>query len=515
MLKSGGWRKIGSLRGPAKQRATDGAILLKAAKMQKLRLVRMMLDGGVDVNWQNEEGYNALMCVITSHTSDSEDPQASSKYTMVDYLLRVGTDPNVRDRNGKTALIHACQLNTSADIVQLLILCNADPSIRDFSASSAIDYAHAQQNEGVIKVLTHANNMKKVVNFSNSQTFAKDESLMHTYLQVPKPDEPARTRRGHNPLGSPKPLKRQNTICCTGDDEFRRLWEEEIGGNTSPSKNEPITKSSAFSTVLRRRNTSAAIPSISFSMDTEEEHKYDLDSPYYDMKRVNDSLFEWEQKSVVVTSKSKARRAWLDTCQKALKSRRSQLASIQDENGEDGSCLGKEDGDDKMLKCAMASRLRSSSLTHQEDQHLQPPPGIVRSKSEERTKDTRILRRLGHATALNDTIAKYVTATHPPFAKLLQKPIPDIRDSDESISSGSSSVVDLHSIKPVIDGSGDEEERTTKSDDVKSELILLAPARKQPPMDVRPKHPHAKFFNARSNTFHGSRFKNEELVETI
>ena len=500
MLKSGGWRKIGSLRGPAKQRATDGAILLKAAKMQKLRLVRMMLDGGVDVNWQNEEGYTALMCVITSHTSDTEDPQASSKYTMVDYLLRVGTDPNIRDRNGKTALIHACQLNTSADIVQLLILCNADPSIRDFSASSAIDYAHAQQNEAVIKVLTHACNMKKVVNFANNQSFAKDQTLMHTYLQVPKPDDSSRiTRRG--PLGSPKPLKRQNTICCTGDDEFRRLWEEEIGG-TSPSKSEPA-KPSPFASVLRRRNTSAAIPSISFTMDNDDDHKYDLDSPYYDMKRVNDSLFEWEQKSVVVTSKSKARRAWLDTCQKALQSRKPHLAAIQDENG--------AEDDDKMLKCALASRIRSSSLTNKDDQHLNPPPTIVRSKSEERAKD-KVLRRQGAAMELQDTISKYVGATHPPFTKLLQKPIPCIKNEVES-TSPCSSVVDLDSIKPEIDGSASEE---MESPDFSRQIIVPNPSpRETQTVDVRPKHPHAKFFNARSNTFHVSRFKGEELVETI
>ena len=104
-----GWKKFKAIRASAKKRASDGPILLKAAKMLKLRLVRLMLDGGVDVNWQNDEGCNALMCVITSHTTTADDPQAASKHTMVDYLLKVGTDPNARDRNGKTALIHACQ----------------------------------------------------------------------------------------------------------------------------------------------------------------------------------------------------------------------------------------------------------------------------------------------------------------------------------------------------------------------------------------------------------------------
>ena len=253
-MKSSGWKKFKAIRAKAKQGATtDGTVLLKAAKMLKLRLVRLMLDGGVDVNWQNVEGCNALMCVITSHTTTADDPHAASKLTMVDYLLKVGADPNARDRSGKTALIHACQQNSDADVVQLLLQSGADPSTLDSSARTALDYAQAQQNNDVIALLRrgcHATSDDDVTAhldcgacvgerevsdatvrpLTRSAPTSRSLTLKNAdvYESVQRESLKIAAQQQQRQRVSRHALLRQNTVAFTGSDEFRRLWEQEL-----------------------------------------------------------------------------------------------------------------------------------------------------------------------------------------------------------------------------------------------------------------------------------------------
>ncbi|XP_029807659.1 ankyrin repeat domain-containing protein 34C [Suricata suricatta] len=124
---------------------TDGNSLLKAVWLGRLRLTRLLLEGGAYINESNDKGETALMVAcITKHV----DQQSISKPKMVKYLLDNRADPNIQDKSGKTALIHACIRRAGGDVVSLLLKGGADPSLEDRSGASALVYAiHADDKD--------------------------------------------------------------------------------------------------------------------------------------------------------------------------------------------------------------------------------------------------------------------------------------------------------------------------------------------------------------------------------
>lgn len=72
------------------------------------------------------------------------------------YLLESGADPNIQDKTGKTALMHACLEQAGAEVLSLLLGSGADPSLDDHSGFSALVYAvNAGENEA-LRVLLDA-----------------------------------------------------------------------------------------------------------------------------------------------------------------------------------------------------------------------------------------------------------------------------------------------------------------------------------------------------------------------
>ncbi|CAB1322384.1 unnamed protein product, partial [Coregonus sp. 'balchen'] len=126
---------------------TDGNSLLKAVFLSRLRLTRLLLEGGAYINESNERGETPLMVACrTRHT----DAQSVPKHKMVRYLLESGADPNIQDKTGKTALMHACLEQAGSEVLSLLLGSGADPSLDDHSGFSALVYAvNAGENEAL------------------------------------------------------------------------------------------------------------------------------------------------------------------------------------------------------------------------------------------------------------------------------------------------------------------------------------------------------------------------------
>lgn len=57
------------------------------------------------------------------------------------FLLEQGADPNIADRLGRTALMHACAGGGGAAVASLLLAHGADPSVRDHAGASALVHA--------------------------------------------------------------------------------------------------------------------------------------------------------------------------------------------------------------------------------------------------------------------------------------------------------------------------------------------------------------------------------------
>lgn len=121
---------------------TEGHALLKAVSQGKLRLARLLLEGGAYINEGNERGETALSAACTYG-------DAHVRARMVRYLLEQGADPNMADTAGRTALMRAVNQRAGANVISLLLKHGADPAHKDYSGESALTRAllHALRGE--------------------------------------------------------------------------------------------------------------------------------------------------------------------------------------------------------------------------------------------------------------------------------------------------------------------------------------------------------------------------------
>ncbi|ELW70011.1 ankyrin repeat domain-containing protein 34B [Tupaia chinensis] len=163
--------------------SSDGNSLIKAVHQSRLRLTRLLLEGGAYINESNDRGETPLMIACkTRHV----DQQSVSKAKMVKYLLENNADPNIQDKSGKTALMHACLEKAGPEVVSLLLKSGADLTLQDHSSYSALVYAINSEDRETLKVLLSACKAKgkEVIII----TTAKSPSGKHTtkqYLNMP------------------------------------------------------------------------------------------------------------------------------------------------------------------------------------------------------------------------------------------------------------------------------------------------------------------------------------------
>ncbi|XP_064032682.1 ankyrin repeat domain-containing protein 34B [Pogoniulus pusillus] len=131
----------------------EGTSLIRAVYQSRLRLTRLLLEGGAYVNESNDRGETALMIACRTKHVDS---QSVSKARMVKYLLENKADPNIQDKSGKTALMHACLEKAGPEVVSLLLKSGADPSLQDHFNCSALVYAIHSEDKETLEILLHA-----------------------------------------------------------------------------------------------------------------------------------------------------------------------------------------------------------------------------------------------------------------------------------------------------------------------------------------------------------------------
>nr|XP_055063423.1 ankyrin repeat domain-containing protein 34B [Misgurnus anguillicaudatus]XP_055063424.1 ankyrin repeat domain-containing protein 34B [Misgurnus anguillicaudatus] len=159
----------------------DGNSLLKAVHLSRLRLTRLLLEGGAYINESNEHGETPLMVACRSRPADL---QSVSKVKMVGYLLECGADPNIQDKSGKTALMHACLEQAGAEVVSLLLVNGADPCLEDRTGSSALIYAINASDKETLQMLMDAckSRGKEVIIITPDKL-----ACGRQYLSIPQP----------------------------------------------------------------------------------------------------------------------------------------------------------------------------------------------------------------------------------------------------------------------------------------------------------------------------------------
>uniref|UniRef100_A0A8P4GLH6 Ankyrin repeat domain-containing protein 34B n=1 Tax=Dicentrarchus labrax TaxID=13489 RepID=A0A8P4GLH6_DICLA len=204
---------------------TDGNSLLKAVYLSRLRLTRLLLEGGAYINESNEHGETPLMVACKTRHTDS---QSVPKHKMVRYLLENGADPNIQDKTGKTALMHACLEQAGAEILSLLLSSGADPTLEDHSGLSALIYAVNSGNRDVLRVLLDACKAKgKEVIIITTNKLPSGHQMTKQYLNVPPPPD-LEERMHYTP-----------TSCCMSPYELRTP-PQGSSASASPQPGSPL-----------------------------------------------------------------------------------------------------------------------------------------------------------------------------------------------------------------------------------------------------------------------------------
>ncbi|KAK7125319.1 hypothetical protein R3I93_020866 [Phoxinus phoxinus] len=161
----------------------DSNSLLKAVYLSRLRLTRLLLEGGAYINESNECGETPLTIACRSRHTDH---LSVSKVKMVGYLLESGADPNIQDKSGKTALMHACLEQAGSEVVALLLGSGADPCLEDHTGSSALIYAINASDEETLKMLIDACKARgKEVIIITPDKLACGRQMAKQYLSIP------------------------------------------------------------------------------------------------------------------------------------------------------------------------------------------------------------------------------------------------------------------------------------------------------------------------------------------
>ncbi|XP_036383950.1 ankyrin repeat domain 34Bb [Megalops cyprinoides] len=219
---------------------TDGNSLLKAVYLCRLRLTRLLLEGGAYINESNERGETPLMVACkTKHA----DQQSVPKAKMVKYLLENGADPNIQDKSGKTALMHACLERAGVEVVSLLLTSGADPSLEDHSSSSALVYAVNANDKDTLKVLLDACKAKgKEVIIITTDKLPSGRQMTKQYLNVPPPPD-LEDRLHYSPLAcmSPSEIEFRTSPLATTSQGDKRIFsfKDCQGGPGSATSSQP------------------------------------------------------------------------------------------------------------------------------------------------------------------------------------------------------------------------------------------------------------------------------------
>jgi len=123
---AGGWKAI-DISNPGSYYAT-------------LKLMEFLLSNGADPNLKDKEGQTALF-----FAADSPD--------RVNLLLKTGADIDLQNNDGQTVLIRAAQIGEYY-IVKDFLEKGADPRIMDNAGKMALDYAlEDERRENIVKLL--------------------------------------------------------------------------------------------------------------------------------------------------------------------------------------------------------------------------------------------------------------------------------------------------------------------------------------------------------------------------
>lgn len=128
--------------------------LFNAVSSSKLRLVRLLIDGGLHVDTRNAQQQTPLLAACSS--LETRHFRGETRERVVKYLIEAGANVNVRDKVGRTPLIYAVITRAQPSVVFDLVEAGADLWCEDDSRNCAFDYAVQREDVSQIGVMVEA-----------------------------------------------------------------------------------------------------------------------------------------------------------------------------------------------------------------------------------------------------------------------------------------------------------------------------------------------------------------------
>lgn len=161
----------------------DGSPLITAAQLGKLRLARLLVEGGAQVNERNQRGETPLLAACRALRADQS---GTTTLRLIQFLLSNQADPNIQDKTGRTALMYACMERAGAEVAAALIAAGADPSMEDYSGASALVYAINAHDQDTLTVLLDACRARgRDIIIIATDLSCDGSSVTRRYLNVP------------------------------------------------------------------------------------------------------------------------------------------------------------------------------------------------------------------------------------------------------------------------------------------------------------------------------------------
>ncbi|XP_070402948.1 ankyrin repeat domain-containing protein 34B [Nothobranchius furzeri] len=190
----------------------DCSPLISAASCGKLRLVRLLVDGGAQVNGSNSRGALLAACEALRGEAAGSEP-----LKLLRYLLQNKADPNAR-----AALMHACTERAGVHVAQSLLAAGADPCMEDVSGASALVYAINAQHQPTVQVLMDACQARGWDTIVITMEMGTNgHPVIRRYLEVsPSPDSFAMSYMSPSDIvlktGSPNSSEEENIFSFRG-----------------------------------------------------------------------------------------------------------------------------------------------------------------------------------------------------------------------------------------------------------------------------------------------------------
>jgi ankyrin repeat protein len=118
--------------------------LFEAIKNHNIKQLKILLDSGVNPNYQDEYGVTPLHEAVEYESSNS-----------IDLLLQYESDLTIKDDNGATPLLQAC-ISDNTRIAKLLLSNGANPNTND-KFGSALQCAVVNNNPELVEELIRYN----------------------------------------------------------------------------------------------------------------------------------------------------------------------------------------------------------------------------------------------------------------------------------------------------------------------------------------------------------------------